>query len=119
MSTADNVWENVKAVFDMAEKKTTKAYELSKKKIWEKKLEDKLDDLYVSLGKLYYMGEKKGACDIEKAQQTIVLIDNTKAELKAVRDEINNLKYSKVCPVCGAGMRKDDDFCGKCGAEIK
>lgn len=119
MSTADNVWENVKAVFDMAEKKTTKAYELSKKKIWEKKLEDKLDGLYISLGKIYYASEKKGDCDSDAVQKTIVLIDNTKAELKALRDEIKVMRYGKVCPACGAGVKKDDDFCGKCGMEIK
>lgn len=118
MSTADNIWENVKAVFDMAEKKTTKAYELSKKKIWEKKLEDKLDDLYVTLGKLYYTGEKKGTYDNESAQKTIVLIDNTKAELRAVREEIKTMRYSKICPECGTGLKKDDEFCRKCGADL-
>lgn len=118
MSTADNVWENVKAVFDMAEKKAAKAVELSKKKIWEKKLEDKLDELYVTLGKLSYMSEKKGACDSEKVQKTVVLIDNTKAELRAVREEIKTMRYSKICPECGTGLKKEDDFCRKCGAEV-
>lgn len=118
MSTADNVWENVKAVFDMAEKKTAKAVELSKKKIWEKKLEDKLDELYVTLGKLSYMSEKKGTCDSEKVQKTVVLIDNTKAELRAVREEIKTMRYSKICPECGTGLKKEDDFCRKCGAEV-
>ena len=120
MSTADKVWDNVKAVLDMAEKKTTKAYELSKKKIWEKKLEDKLDGLYISLGKIYYASQKKGSSiSDEEVQKTIVLIDNTKAELKSVRDEIKAMRYGKICPSCGAGMKKDDDFCGKCGTELK
>ena len=30
----------------------------------------------------------------------------------------NGDEAPKVCPVCGAGMRKDDDFCGKCGAGV-
>ena len=96
MSTADNIWENVRAVFDMAEKKTTKAYELSKKKIWEKKLEDKLDELYVTLGKLHYQREKKGEYDADAVEKTIVLIDNTKAELKALREEIAAMRYGRV-----------------------
>lgn len=118
MSTADNIWENVKTVFNMAEKKTAKAYELSKKKIQEKKLEDRLCDLYANLGMAYYISQKKGTeVDCEEMQKTIVLIDNTKLELKALREEIKAMRYSKICPECGAGMKKDDVFCPKCGAE--
>lgn len=120
MSTADNVWENVKTVFNMAEKKTAKAYELSKKKLQERKLEDRLCELYATLGMAYYASQKKGCeVDCEETRRTIILIDNTKAELKALRDEIKVLRFGSVCSKCGAGMRKDDDYCPKCGAQAE
>ncbi|MBR5273314.1 MAG: zinc ribbon domain-containing protein [Clostridia bacterium] len=120
MSTVDNVWDNAKAVFGMAEKKTKQAVEISKKKIKEKKLEDKIDGLYKTLGKMYYVSAKKDAavneCDVKKIVDSI---DEAKSQLKELRAEINSIRYDKVCPVCNAGVKKDDDFCRKCGAELK
>ena len=120
MSTVDNVWDNVETVLNVAEKKTTKAYEISKKKLREKKLENKIDDLYKALGRICYVSKSKGGCiNDDEVNGLVDEINNVKAQLKRVRAEIAELRYERVCPSCNAGIKKDDEFCGKCGAKVE
>ncbi len=120
MSTVDNVWDNVKTVFGMAEKKTAQAVEFSKKKIKEKKLEDKIDGLYKTLGKMCYAQKKKGeSLNDTDVSKIIASIDAAKDELRQLRADMNSIRYDKVCPSCKAGLRKDAEFCSKCGAKAE
>ena len=119
MGFFDNTMENAKAAFDAASKKTEKTVAISKKKIEETKLQNRLKSLYASLGERYYVSLKSAEAGSTDFKDLLSAIDEVKKEIKKVRADINALKDKKACPYCGALINSDCEYCGKCGAKCK
>ena len=118
MGFFENSADTARAVFESAQKKTGKAVDISKKKLEEKKLEGRISALYEALGENYYRSTKEDVVSDGRFEKIIADIDAASAQLLNVRAEIESLKFSKVCPQCGAGVKKGSEYCGKCGARV-
>ena len=90
MNFFDEQMENAKAAFGFAKENAVKVKKLSKLKIEERKLQNRLKEQYVKLGRQYYLSVK-GEGEVQK-DELIEIIDELKAQLKELRDEIDEQK---------------------------
>ena len=75
-----------------------------------------LNELYMELGKKYYMEHKDDEREEEGGLNSFTEVKNLLEELDDLRAELANKKGARHCPRCGAQVSQDSDYCGKCGA---
>lgn len=71
-----------------------------------------LEGLYLDLGKAYYEGGFE-----DPLPQLLPLFDQI-TSLRAKVESAAQRENENICPNCGAKLRKDAKFCGKCGCPV-
>ena len=80
-------------------------------------MQTKLDKAYMEVGKKYL--ELHPANDDEEMALAVGVVFDMEEQLKDLRKQLQDLKGTVICDVCGAECDADDGFCRKCGAELK
>ena len=115
--------------FKKLSKKASKTYQVTKEKAVnlseELKLKgkindikDKIDNLYIEIGKLVY-NEIKDGKEVSKEEVAVKcdVISNYKEEMEKLQLEILALKKVRKCINCGEELDLEDNFCFKCGTK--
>jgi hypothetical protein len=71
----------------------------------------------MEVGKKYL--ELHPANDDEEMALVVGVVFDMEEQLKDLRKQLQELKGTVKCEVCGAECEAEDGFCRKCGAELK
>ncbi len=78
--------------------------------------ENKIHDAFLQIGEQYFEAFKD---DPDSPYAKIIAgINEAKAKIDDLRNQINDLKGLVKCPVCGEAVNADTAFCPKCGAKM-
>ena len=113
--------------FNKLGKKATETYQLTKEKTVkiseELKLKnkinenkDKIEEIYLQIGKCVYNEFKTGE-KCEKLAEKCEEITAIKEENNRLEDKILGIKNIKKCINCKNEITKDSEFCSKCGTK--
>ena len=80
-------------------------------------IQNKLDKAYIEVGKKYL--ELHPVNDEEDMAEVVGAVYEMEDLLKELRKQLQELKGTVKCEVCGLECDSDDVFCRKCGAELK
>ena len=80
-------------------------------------IQNKLDKAYIEVGKKYL--ELHPVNDEEDMAEVVGVVYEMEDLLKELRKQLQELKGTVKCEVCGLECDSDDVFCRKCGAELK
>ena len=84
-----------------------------KSKLSDKK--DRINMLYLEIGKEVYMNYTKGINEnTEKILENLKEISDINDELENINKDILNLKGVKICSICNYKIPADAEFCPKC-----
>jgi len=78
--------------------------------------EGKVKDLYAELGKIYY--KKFAANPGEEFLAAFNEIAAIQLRINEAKAQLQQIKGSKICEVCGAEIPANVAFCGSCGAKV-
>lgn len=118
MATFDDVKDSLFTAGKEITQKAKDVSEIARLRIDIRTKEDFIDNQFKELGKAYYEARKDAEdVDPEEGNQFIG-IEEALAEIARMKDEIQNLKGSIVCPKCGSKMAEGAVFCSKCGAKL-
>ena len=117
MAFLENLGKKVGEAAQAAAKKSGELVEVTKLNVNINSEEDKIQKLYLQIGKSIY--EKYSSLgiadeDVKEACEAIVVHEQN---VKALRDKISDVKGMKQCVSCGADMDKSQIFCSKCGSK--
>ena len=114
----DEFFQKINSAAEYTIKETEKLTETAKLKYRLSKAKNRLELLYMSIGKLRY--EETVLCKEapeelydgfnSQVTATIADIESLKNEIAAIRDHV-------ICPNCGTKIANDADYCSKCGAK--
>ena len=115
--------------FEKLNKKATEAYQATKEKATTlseelkikgkiSDLKEKIEDLYIEIGKTVYTELKDGKTVAEEEiLKKCDEISQTHDEISKLKDRILDIKKMRTCVQCNAKINKNDLFCPKCGKE--
>jgi predicted RNA-binding Zn-ribbon protein involved in translation (DUF1610 family) len=78
--------------------------------------EKKIQGIYAQLGQKYY--EQFGQREDDLLAHISRSITESQARIVGYREEIQKLKGTHTCPICGAEIAKETSFCSSCGSSI-
>lgn len=115
--------------FSKLGKKASKTYQVTKEKAVNlseelklkgkiNDLKDKIEDIYIEIGKIVY-NEIKDGKDVSKEEVTekCEVISNYKEKIEKLQSDILALKNVVRCANCGVELDLGDPFCYKCGTK--
>ncbi len=109
--------ENIGKAAQAAAKKSGELVEVTKLNVNIGSEEDKIQKLYVQIGKILYEKYVTTGIIDDEAREASEQIKVHEASIKNLRDKIADIKSVKSCINCGAEMEKAQIFCAKCGAK--
>lgn len=118
MSSFDDTILKAKEMLDIAAKKTDEFVSVSKQKIKISSLSSDLKTAYAKLGKRCYTELKNNEVDDPEVAAIIEEIKGYIVEIKALKDDVDNIEGKIICNQCGNKVNKDCAFCNFCGAKI-
>ena len=119
MDIFDDILEKAKVAFDVAVKATEDAVDTGKQKFNIASLESKITKDYKTLGEAFYNFKKTGEIDDEVIDELITSIDDKKAKIEELKEEIRKSKADRVCANCGAAIEENTVFCPICGQKLE
>ena len=117
MAFFEDLGKKLTKVGEAAAEKTKEVAEFTKANAKILDVQNKLDKAYVEVGKKYL--ELHPANDEEGMEEVVNAVYALEDQLKELRKQLQELKGTAKCDVCGTECDKDDLFCKKCGAELK
>ncbi|MDP4181763.1 MAG: zinc ribbon domain-containing protein [Bacillota bacterium] len=117
MSMFENFTKKVTDTAKAAARKSSDLVEVTKLNMSIGTEEDKIEKLYLEIGKTIYESYAKDEniddLFVEKCKQ----IDSYNNNIKEMRKKILELKNEKICPNCREELEIDVLYCSKCGAK--
>lgn len=117
-SIVDNVTTKASEIAKTAVKKTGEAAESAKNAIALKSENNKLEELFTTLGKLFYE-QTKGTDMRKQISVQIMQIDEQKLVIENLRAIMAESSGKMVCDSCGKDIDIDSAFCPICGKKIE
>lgn len=117
-SIVDTVSTKASELAKSAVKKTGEVAESAKLAISIKSEQSKLDNMFTTLGKLFYEQAKGTEVRAQVAAQ-ILEIDEQKKVIEDLRLTAANASGRMICDSCGKEMSLDDAFCPVCGKKVE
>lgn len=78
--------------------------------------ENRINAAYLSIGKRFY--EENAGEVMEAYINDFSIINESKAKIQSLRDQLKQLKGVFKCPQCGAEIPANSSFCSSCGAKL-
>lgn len=115
MAFLENLGKKVGEAAQAAAKKSNEIVETTKLNSNINSEEDKIQKLYVQLGKAVYEKFTQTGAAEDYAQEACQEIITHQENIKTLREKIAELKGIKSCINCGSEMERTQVFCAKCG----
>ena len=119
MDLFDEILDKAKVAFDVAVKATEDVVDTGKQKFNIASLESKITKDYKALGEAFYNFKKTGEIDDEEIDNLVASIDEKKAKIEELKEEIRKSKAERVCANCGAAIEENTIFCPICGQKLE
>lgn len=118
MNFLSKLGKKASETYQVTKEKATNLSEELKLKGKINDLKDKIEELYVEIGKIVY-NEVKDGKDVSKEEVTAKceMISEYKEEIEKFQSDILKLKNVLKCEKCGIELDLGDSFCYKCGAK--
>ena len=116
MAFFGDMGKKVGEVAQAAAKKSGELVEITKLNVNINSEEDKIQKLYIAIGKLVFENYNGGPTTYDVSAQCEEIKQHEQA-IKVLKDKIIDVKGNKICVSCGASMDKAQVFCSKCGAK--
>jgi rRNA maturation endonuclease Nob1 len=117
MAFLENLGKKVGEAAQAAAKKSNEIVETTKLNSNINSEEDKIQKLYVQLGKaVYERFTQSGAAEDYALEACQAIVEHQK-NITALREKIAEIKGIKSCINCGAEMERNQVFCAKCGTK--
>lgn len=117
MAFLENLGKKVGEAAQAAAKKSNEIVETTKLNSNINSEEDKIQKLYVQLGKAVYERFTQTGTAEDYAQEACQAITAHQENIAALREKIAEIKGIKSCINCGAEMERSQVFCSKCGTK--
>lgn len=119
MDFFDNAVSKAKEALDIACKKTGEVVTTSKQKFDVATIESKRSKDFEALGKIYFEMIKDEEIEDFEIKDLVLEIKDKNEKIDALKEEINNAKNKRTCPVCKATIDKLSVYCNICGAKLE
>lgn len=117
MAFLENLGKKVGEAAQAAAKKSNEIVETTKLNSNINSEEDKIQKLYVQLGKaVYERFTQEGTAEDYALEACQAIVEHQK-NIAALREKIAEIKGIKSCINCGAEMDRNQVFCAKCGTK--
>jgi ribosomal protein L40E len=117
MAFLENLGRKVGEAAQAAAKKSNEIVETTKLNSNINSEEDKIQKLYIQLGKAVYERFTQTGTVEDYAQEACLAINTHRENIAALREKIAEIKGIKACVNCGAEMERNQVFCSKCGTK--
>lgn len=115
-------WGNLKkkagTLAQSAAQKSGEVMEITKLNMNIKTEKEAKEALYRELGEFYFKKQTTGEFSEEIVNKLCEQIKIHAENIVFYQEKVNKIKNMIICPICGQGVERDNQFCGKCGAEI-
>ncbi len=119
MDFFDEILDKAKVALDVAVKATEDVVDKGKQKFDIASLENKIAKDYKSIGEAFYNFKKTGEIDDEAIEELIASIDEKKAKIEELKEEMRKAKADRICANCGAAIEENTIFCPICGQKLE
>lgn len=117
MAFFEDLGKKLTKVGEAAAEKTKEVAELTKVNAKILDAQNKLDKAYIEVGKRYVeIHPVNEEDDMKPAVDAVYALED---QLKELRRQLQDLKGTFKCDVCGTQCNAEAAFCSKCGAELK
>ena len=119
MGFFNDLGKKASEAYNVTKEKTTKISGELKQKAKINECKNKIEEIEVEIGILYYEDYKAGLKGEKNDEITAKCEEITKLEeeIKKAEEEILAIKDIKKCVECGAELNINVEFCSKCGAK--
>lgn len=117
MSMFESFTRKVTDTAKAAAKKSSELVEVTKLNMSISSEEDKIEKLYLEIGKTIYESYAKGETTSELFAEKCKQIDEYNNNIKEMRNKILELKNEKICPTCREELDRSVNYCSKCGTK--
>lgn len=117
MAFFEDLGRTLTKVGEVTAQKTKEVAEFTKINAKILELQNKLDKAYAEVGKKYMLAHP--ANEEEELQGVVEAAYRLEDELMELRNQLQDLKGTMKCEVCGTKCSTDAIFCSNCGAELK
>ncbi len=119
MDIFDEILDKAKVALDVAVKATGDVVDTGKQKFNIAALENKIVKDYKTIGELFYKQQKGNEINEEELMALVAGIDEKKAQIEVLKQEIKKAKSGRVCAACGAIIEENAVFCPICGQKLE
>lgn len=119
MDFFDEIIDKAKVALDVAVKATEDVVDTGKQKFNVAALENKITKDYKALGEAFYNFKKTGEIDDELIDELISSIEEKKAKIEELKEEMRKAKADRICANCGAAIEENTIFCPICGQKLE
>lgn len=119
MAFLENLTKRVGEAAQTAAKKSGELVEITKLNLNVNAEEDKVNKLYLQIGKKVYASYISGEAADSTIQNDCRTITEHEGTIKEIKDKIMQVKNVKICVGCEAEMEKTAMFCVKCGTKVE
>ena len=116
MAFLENLGKKVGEAAQAAAKKSSELVEVTKINMNISTEEEKIQKLYVQMGKKIYEGFSTNGTASEELLESCNAIKTHEDNIAALKEKILEIKNVRACSGCGAELEKQTVFCPKCGA---
>jgi hypothetical protein len=117
MAFFEDLGKKLTKVGEVAAEKTKEVAEFTKVNAKILDTQNKLDKAYIEVGKRYV--ELHPANEEDEMKSAVEAVYGLEDQLKELRKQLQDLKGTLKCEICGAECAAEAVFCSKCGAELK
>lgn len=118
MGLFEDVVVNAKSAINVVGNKASKLVDISKLKINETEINNKISKTFEQLGKSVYNDYKQGIDSKSIIEASVKEADELYLQLDAVREQISLAKNKVKCKSCGYENEPCVRYCGGCGASL-
>lgn len=123
MDVWNDISKRISEAVDYTAKETEKLTGIAKVKYKLLNLRSKRSDLYKEIGKLHYTELRSVPTDEGVIDNTIEIaglcdaVTAINSEISKAEEELAGLLKCKLCISCGTRIKRDMDYCPKCGTK--
>lgn len=117
MAFFEDLGKKLTKVGEAAAEKTKEVAEFTKLNAKMLDVQNKLDKAYIQMAKRYL--ELHPANEEEEMKTVVEAVYAMEDQLNDLRGQLQNLKGTAKCHVCGFQCPAEAAFCSKCGTELK
>ncbi len=119
MDFFDNALDKAKEAIDIVSKKTGEVVTAQKQKFDIASLENKKAKDFEKLGEIYFALIKDAEIEDAETKKLVEAIIDKENQIFQLKDELNAVRYQRICPNCQANISKTAVYCSSCGAKLE